>query len=517
MIYIPKWKVTLIIVVTILSFIYCIPNLLSEAQREKLEATLPSWMPTHAVSLGLDLKGGSHLLLQVDVDDVVRQRSDDLVQTARKDLRSENISYQKLNTLPQGGVTLTLPTASDVEAARKLLAKNNPDLVFEVKDGSVLEGAYSEQSLKELKSQTVSQSIEIVSRRVNETGTKEPFIARQGEDRILIQLPGVDNPERIKQLLGKTAKLTFHLVDLDMTPGADTRMLPSRENPADKIAIKRRPLLTGDMLVNAQPSFQDTGPVVSFRLNAEGSRKFCDVTTQNVNKPFAIVLDDQVISAPRINEAICGGQAVISGNFTVEEVNDVSLLLRAGALPTTLTVVEERSVGPSLGSDSIRSGGIASLIGFALVVGFMLLNYNLFGAFASAALIINLTLTIALMSMLQATLTLPGIAGLVLAMGMAVDANVLIFERMKEEVNTGKSLVSALDSGFNRAMASITDSNLTTLIAGVILYAIGTGPIKGFAVTLSIGIITSMFTAVMLTKLLLVTWMNVTKPKKLPI
>ncbi len=513
MIYIPRWKIVLVLVVTALSFIYSVPNFLGEAQRHKLQASLPSWMPTKAISLGLDLRGGSHLLLQVDVNDVVRQRADDMLQQSRKDLRAAKISYQKIATLPDG-ITATFTSDEDRAAGRQLLAKNNPDLIF-TEQGDVVEGRYSEQSLKQLKSQVVSQSIEIVGRRVNETGTNEPFIARQGEDRILIQLPGVDNPERIKQLLGKTAKLTFHLVDMDS--GADSRMLPLRETPGEKISIKRRPILTGDMLVDARASFQDTGPVVSFRLNADGTRRFCEVTTQNVNAPFAIVLDDQVISAPRINEAICGGQAVISGNFTVQEVNDVSLLLRAGALPTALTVVEERSVGPSLGSDSIRSGGLASLIGFVLVVGYMVLTYNLFGVFASMAMIVNMAITIALMSMLQATLTLPGIAGLVLAMGMAVDANVLIFERMKEEVRNGKSIVASIDSGFDRAMASITDSNLTTLIAGIILYAIGTGPIKGFAVTLSIGIIASMFTAVLLTKVLLVFWFNKTKPKKLPV
>lgn len=515
MIYISKWKIALVIIVSILSFIYTAPNFFSEAQRERIAATMPSIIPTRAISLGLDLKGGSHLLLQADIDDVIRQRSEDIVQQVRKDLREEKIGYQKIAALPDG-ISLSFTSESDLSEARTLIAKANPELIFTA-EGNHLSGSYSEQSLKDLKKQIIAQSIEIVSRRVNETGTKEPFIARQGEDRILIQLPGVDNPERIKQLLGKTAKLTFHLVDLDGIAGADSRELPMRDDMKQRMAIKRRPILTGDMLVNAQPSFQDTGPVVSFTLNADGARRFCDVTSKNVNQPFAIVLDEQIISAPRINEKICGGQAVISGNFTVQEVNDVSILLRAGALPTALTVVEERSVGPSLGTDSIKSGGVASIIGFILVVGFMIVSYGLFGAFASAALVINTTISIALMSMLQATLTLPGIAGMVLAMGMAVDANVLIFERMKEEIKNGKSLVSAIDSGFQKAMASITDSNLTTLIAGIVLYAIGTGPIKGFAVTLSIGIIASMFTAVLLTRVLLVAWFNKTKPKKLPI
>ena len=294
-------------------------------------------------------------------------------------------------------------------------------------------------------------------------------------------------------------------------------MVPMRDEAGRSIPVNRRPLMTGDMLVNAQPSFQDGAPVVSFKLNAAGARRFCSVTTDNVGKPFAVVLDNEVITAPRINEPICGGTAIISGSFTVQESADTAVLLRAGALPTSMTVIEERSVGPSLGSDSIDAGTTASIAAFTLIVAFIIMNYSLFGVFASIALFVNMAMIIALLSMIQATLTLPGIAGIVLTMGLAVDANVLIFERIREEIRGGRSIIAAMDIGYEKAMASITDSNLTSLIAGIILYAVGTGPIKGFAVTMAIGIVTSMFAAIMLTRVMLIIWLKVKKPKTLPI
>jgi protein-export membrane protein SecD len=289
------------------------------------------------------------------------------------------------------------------------------------------------------------------------------------------------------------------------------------ENRAQTLSIKRRAIMTGDMLVNAQPAFQNGMPIVSFRLNSVGAQRFCDVTRENVDKPFAVVLDNEVITAPRINEPICGGGAQISGRFTVQEAADLALLLRAGALPTTLTVVEERSVGPTLGSDSIKAGTIASVVAFALIMALMLLCYGLFGMFASIALFINMTMTLAVMTMIGATLTLPGIAGMVLTIGTAVDANVLIFERIKEEIRAGRSVIAAIDAGYQRAMTSIIDSNLTSLIAGLILFTVGTGPIKGFAVTMSIGILTSLFSPIMLTRVMMVVWLKRTKAKTLPI
>jgi preprotein translocase subunit SecD len=515
MIHIPTWKIVLTVLVSVLSLLYAAPNLMGTEFQTWARQSLPSWMPGQTVNLGLDLRGGSHLLLQADMDGVIRQKTEDLVNALRPELREKKIGYQGIGTIPNG-IKVTVTSEGDADEAKRIIRRLDEGVVVEDKGAGNIEATFDDAALKTIRDQTLAQSIEIVSRRVNESGTKEPIIQRQGEDRILLQMPGVENPERIKQLLGKTAKLTFHLVSLE-GEGSDARRVPMHEDPAEQIAIKRRPLLTGDMLTNAQPTFQDGAPIVSFRLNGIGARRFCDVTTQNVGKPFAVVLDNEIITAPRINEPICGGSAVISGSFTVQESADLALLLRAGALPTTLKIVEERSVGPTLGSDSIEAGTTASLIAFALVVGFMVLSYGLFGIYASIALFVNMAMIVALLSLLQATLTLPGIAGIVLTMGMAVDANVLIFERMREEIRSGRSLLSAIDTGYEKAMASIIDSNLTTLISGIILYAVGTGPIKGFAVTMSIGIVTSLFSAIMLTRLMLITWLKIKKPKTLPI
>lgn len=515
MIHIERWKIILIILVSILSILYTIPSFVSVDTQNWLEKNLPAWAPSRAVNLGLDLKGGSHLLLEADIDSVIKQKTEDVVTTLRSDLRKDGIEFDALSTV-SNGIKLTIKPQADASKAKSVIRKTDSDLIVS-QDGFVITGTYDDRALKQIRSQTMSQSIEIIERRVNETGTREPIIQRQGDNRILVQLPGVENPERIKELLGRTAKLTFHLVNVDGST-TDTKELPLRENPAQRIPIKRRVIMSGDMLVSAQPSFGQQGmPEVVFKLNAIGARRFCEVTTNNVNKPFAVVLDGEIITAPNINSSICGGTATISGSFTVQETSDLSLLLRAGALPTTLTVVEERSVGPTLGSDSVNAGAIASAIAFGLVVALMVVCYNLFGVFASIALVINLCLTFAVMTLIGATLTLPGIAGLVLTIGQAVDANVLIFERMKEEVRAGRSVMSAIDTGYQKAMSSIIDSNLTALISGAILYAVGTGPIKGFAVTLTIGILTSLFSAIMLTRMMLLVWLKRTKAKTIPI
>ncbi|OIN87446.1 MAG: protein-export membrane protein SecD [Alphaproteobacteria bacterium CG1_02_46_17] len=514
MMFIPLWKRVLVVVAVILSFAYCLPNFVSQDTRDAWEKNLPSWMPSKSVSLGLDLQGGSHLLLQADIDSVIKKHLDDAESFARGKIKSENISYKDISA-DNESVSVELKSEDDVSAMRKIFREADELLIIEA-EGMVVSASYDEKGLKTITDQTLSQSIEVVSRRVNGTGTKEPIIQRQGDDRILVQLPGMNDPGRVKELLNKTAQLSFHLVSMT-GEGLNVRTLPMREGQGQTLPINRRPLLTGEMLTNAQPTFQDGAPIVSFRLNSAGAKKFCDVTRDNVDKPFAVVLDGEIITAPRINEAICGGSAVITGRFTIQEANDLALLLRAGALPTSLSIVEERSVGPSLGSDSVEAGKIATMVAFLLIVAFMVFSYSLFGVFASVALFINMVLIIALLSMLQATLTLPGIAGIVLTMGMAVDANVLIFERIREEIRSGRSIISAMDTGYEKAMASIIDSNLTTLIAGVILYAVGTGPIKGFAVTMSIGIATSLFSAIMLTRLMLVVWLRTKKPKALPI
>ena len=362
-------------------------------------------------------------------------------------------------------------------------------------------------------------------RRVDETGTREPIIQRQGSDRIVLQLPGVDDPQHIKDLLGKLAKMSFHLVDEDsMTTGkggAGSMKLPMSEHPGQSIYVKRQAVIDGDTLVDAQPQIDRlSGAAVSFRLNNLGGKQFCDVSRANVGKAFAIVLEldegkPSVISAPVIREPICGGNGQISGGFDVKQATDLALLLRSGALPAALTVVEERSVGPSLGSDSVASGKIASGVAFIAVALLMMASYGLFGFFAVIALGFNLVLIFALLSMLQATLTLPGIAAIILTMGIGVDANVLVYERIREEIRHGRSVLSSVDTGYRQALRTIFDSNLTTLIVAIILFSFGSGPVKGFAVAMSIGIITSLFASIMVTRLIVITWLRKTKPATL--
>jgi len=521
MLHIAKWKIYLIVMVCLFGLFYSSPNVMSEQTRTWIGEHMPGWVPKKTVNLGLDLQGGSHLLLQVEVDEVIRERSEGLVQSLRPELRENRIGYTRIAALPNG-LRLTLRDGTDIDLVRKLVRslEQNIDIVIS-DDNRIVEAKYNEMGLKAITDQTIDQSIEIVRRRVDETGTREPAIQRQGDSRIIVQLPGLDDPSRIKDILGKTAKLTFHLVDVDAASSGKSRSssleLPLLEQPGQTLPIQRRAMLTGDMLIGAQPSFQQGMPVVSFRLNGIGAKRFCDVTKKNVNKPFAIVLDGEIVSAPNINGAICGGSAVITGSFSVQETNDLSILLRAGALPAPLKILEERTVGPSLGADSVAAGKIASLFGLVFILIFMIAAYGLFGIFANIALFVNVTLIFALLSSLQATLTLPGIAGIVLTIGMAVDANVLIFERMREEFKQGRSVLSSIESGYKEAMSTIVDANMTTLIAAMILFSFGTGPIKGFSVTLGIGIMTSFFTAIMVTRLLVVLWARKTKPDTLPI
>jgi protein-export membrane protein SecD len=379
--------------------------------------------------------------------------------------------------------------------------------------------------------QAVDQSIEIIRRRIDDTGTKEPTIQREGQARILVQLPGVDNPEHVKALLGRTAKLTFQLVDTTVTV-EDARR--GRMPPGDEILaaeegrgnrggpnaylVKKRIMVGGDTLTKAQATqTQNNDWAISFEFDAAGARRFGDATRENVGKPFAIVLDNKVISAPVIREPITGGRGEITGSFTVQSASDLALLLRAGALPAPITILEERTVGAELGADSIHAGAVASIVGVVLVIVFMFLFYGLFGLFADIALLFNLCLMLGALSLLGATLTLPGIAGIALTMGMAVDANVLIYERIREEVRGGRSMLSSLEAGFTRAFGTILDSHVTTLVAGLLLFMLGSGPIKGFAVTLSIGVLTSLFSAILVTRLQIVTWVRRWKPREIPL
>ena len=523
MIYFAKWKVILILGICLLGVVFAAPNFLSAQQA----AALPSWMPSKQVSLGLDLQGGSHLLLEVAVDSVLAERLEAVVDTMRTALRKARINYGELGVDGMAaGVKIKDP--AQTEQARQLMRNLDSDFSVEVTDISRITLRLTEKSIRDRRTAAIEQSIEIVRRRIDETGVREPTIQRQGEDRILVQLPGLDDPERVKRLLGKTAKLSFHLVDERPVPSLGGRVPPgSMLMPsADEAGVDGRPrmyllhkkvMLSGDTLIDSQPTFQDNQPVVNFRFDTVGGKRFGKVTTENVNKLFAIVLDGKVISAPVIREPILGGSGVISGQFTVQGAQDLALLLRAGALPAPLQILEERSVGPGLGADSIAAGKIASIIGMALVIGFMVIVYGRFGLMADVALLANIILIGAALSLLQATLTLPGIAGIVLTIGMAVDANVLVFERIREEVRAGRTPISSIDAGYSRAIMTIIDANVTTLIAAVLLYQFGSGPVRGFAVTLAIGILTSLFTAIMLTRLMVVAWLRKTRPDKLPI
>ena len=521
MVYFAKWKIVLVGIVCFLGVAFAAPNFIPQNPAD----ALPGWLPRQQVSLGLDLQGGSHLLLEVEIQAVVREYIESLVDSMRLELRKARIRYQGLGVEGEAAV-VTIKDPDKVEEARGLLRALDPSTRFE-SDGNKISIALTDKALADRKNAAIQQSIEIVRRRVDETGTREPTIQRQGADRILVQLPGVDDPERIKRLLGKTAKMSFHLVDQKnsveaamagrIPPGS--WLLPSDEGDGRMYLIRKRVMVSGDTLIDSQPSFDSrtNEPVVTFRFDSAGAKRFGAATAKNVGKLFAIVLDRKVISAPVIREPILGGSGQISGSFSIQGPQDLALLLRAGALPAPLTILEERSVGPGLGADSIAAGKIASIIGMIAVVVFMASAYGLFGFLADAALIINMLLILGALSFLQATLTLPGIAGIVLTIGMAVDANVLVFERIREEVRAGRTPISAIDAGYSRAFTTIIDANLTTLIAALLLYAFGSGPVRGFAVTLSIGIVTSMFTAIMLTRLFVVTWLRRTKPDTLPL
>lgn len=519
MVYFAKWKIALVIAVCLLGVAFAAPNMFDR----QTTAELPGWLPNQQISLGLDLQGGSHLLLEVEAQTVINERLESIVDSVRTSLRSERIRYTGLG-IKNDAVSVNITKNEQIEQAYDLLRKldTGADTVTE---GHKISISLTEQAVIDAKRSAVEQSIEIVRRRIDETGTKEPNIQRQGDERILIQLPGIDNPEDVKRLLGKTAKMTFHLVNHNVSaedlvsgripPG--TIALPDAQNEQRLIAVRRKVEVSGDMLIDSQPTFQDGQPVVSFTFNALGGKKFGTVTTNNVNRSLAIVLDGKVISAPNINGPILGGSGIITGRFSVAEANDLSLLLRAGALPAPLVILEERSVGPGLGADSVAAGKIASIIGLLGVIVFMVLSYGRFGVYADIALMFNIVLIAAALSVLQATLTLPGIAGIVLTIGMAVDANVLIFERIREELRNGLGPIAAVDSGYKRAIKTIVDANITTLIAAVLLYEFGSGPVRGFAVTLAIGILTSLFTAVMVTRLLVVMWLRRTKPKTMNI
>ena len=521
----PIWKKTLVGLICALGVIYALPNFLPAS----VFSNFSSFMPGKQMNLGLDLQGGAHLLFKVEVEKAINDRLEGIVVEVRRNLRKAKVKYTGLGVNNQA-ITFKITNLDDMEKARLAVRDIDRRFQIETNDDGRHNVTLSEADWNAEIDQAVSQSIEVIRRRIDEDGTKEPLIQRQGRDRILVQVPGAEDTEEVKEKIGKTAKMTFHLVDdehslQDAIGGrvpAGSVLMPSIEKRADgtperMYLVKKLVYVGGENLVDSQPSFQDNQPVVSFRFDAKGGNNFGKVTSKNVGRALAIVLDDHVISAPRINGPIMGGSGIITGSFSVKESNDLALLLRAGALPAPLIILEERSVGPGLGQDSIDAGKLASIVGLILVVGFMVLSYGRFGLMANIALIFNIALIIAILSALQATLTLPGIAGIVLTIGMAVDANVLIFERIREEQANGMTPIASIESGYARALTTIIDSNLTTLIAAMLLFAFGSGPIKGFAVTLSIGILTSMFTAIMVTRFIISIWFKRTRPKTLKI
>lgn len=511
------WKIWMVLATILACVIVSLPNLFSS---ERLQS-MPSWFPKNQVNLGLDLQGGSHLLLEVDLAALEAEHLETLLDSIRVALRRAQIGYTNL-AAKGGAVSVEIRDPAQAENARGLMeqAANGLDITV---NGPVITAKYNQATLDQLRNHAVDQSVEIVRRRIDEFGTKEPIIQRQGSDRILVQVPGDKDPDRLKKALGTVAKLTFRFVEENVSPQdvqagrlpPGTEILPGERSGSE--VVQKRVMVSGENLVDAQATFQNNQPVVSFRFDSVGARRFGDATRENVGRRFAIVLDNKVISAPVIREPILGGSGIISGSFTVESAQDLALLLRAGALPAPLNILEQRTVGPGLGADSIRAGKIACALGAVLVMGFMIAAYGLFGLFADLALVVNILIIIAAMSVLQATLTLPGIAGIVLTMGVAVDANVLIYERIREEARASRGPVTAIDAGFRRAFATIVDTHLTTVIAAVLLFQFGTGPVRGFAVTLTIGIISSLFTAFMLTRLMVVTWLKRRRPSAVPV
>ena len=459
------------------------------------------------VNLGLDLQGGSYLLLEINSDSLVEEKIQSKVIPIKKLLRENNLNYKDFKITKKNIVF----EINDIDKFELFFfsRKENPvnpyidiyrsfELDYKKINDNYIQVEFSKYGLLTINNSALKQSIEIVRRRIDDVGTKEPTILQRGDKRILVELPGLKDPERIKKLLGKTAQLNFRLVSDNSEFGFDELISDNGE----PLKISKRIVMSGENLIDAQPSIQNqqNEPTVSFTLDRLGAQKFGRATTDNVGKRLAIILDGKIVSAPNINEAITSGKGIISGDFTFQEATDLALLLRSGALPTPLNVVEERTVGPDLGEDSIKSGVISLVVGFFLVILFMLYKYKIFGLVANIALISNLLMLIGILTILEATLTLPGIAGIILTVGMAVDANVLIFERIKEELKTEKSIIHAFDSGYSKAKITVLDANITTLIAAAILFAFGSGPVKGFAITLGIGIITTLFTAYFLAR-----------------
>ncbi|WP_343079387.1 protein translocase subunit SecD [Ostreiculturibacter nitratireducens] len=501
-------------------------------EQEAARAAWPDWLPSNLVNLGLDLRGGAHLLAEVHVEDVYEDRMNGMWTEVRDRIRDATGTARRIQSPPDElRVRIGDPAkmAEAIEAVRDLASPvvtmtgvGQSDIEV-TGEGDTVTVRLSEAERAATDDRTMDQSLEIIRRRVDEVGTREPTIQRQGGDRILIQVPGIGSAAELKALIGTTAKLTFHPVvsrttDAQAAPGLGNILLPSADVEGEYYVLEQAPVVTGEELVDAKPDFDQNGrPAVGFRFNPTGARKFGDYTAENIGQLFAIVLDDEVISAPQIQSHIPGGSGIITGRFTVEESTNLAVLLRAGALPAEMTFLEERTIGPELGQDSIDAGRIASFVGLAAVVFFMVASYGLFGVLASVALGLNIAMIFGILSSIGGTLTLPGIAGIVLTIGMAVDANVLVFERIREEMKTARGPARAIELGYQKAMSAIVDANITTFITAAILFFVGSGPVRGFAVTLSVGIVTSVFTAIFVTRLMVVTWFEHKRPKTITV
>ncbi|MFT4089692.1 MAG: protein translocase subunit SecD [Asticcacaulis sp.] len=527
-----RWKIIMVALVTLVGIYLSLPNFLPQNVRDNLKG----FVAPNTLNLGLDLQGGSELLLEVDTDALAREKTQNLTEDVRARLRDNRIAFSG-PSISGDTVSVRITDATQVDAAQKALANLSMPLPQNqsVRDVTIAKGpdqtirlTFTREGRNAEASAAVDASILVVRKRIDNLGTKEPTIMRQGTNRIVVQAPGESDPEQLKRVIGTTAKLTFQMVDVTVTPAdiearripPGTELLPSMDpNLSSVVAVKKRIIVSGDDLTNASVSTDEfQKPAISFSFNSQGARKFGDATAANIGKPFAIILDGQVVSAPNIRSAITGGQGQITGNFTYQEASELVNVLKAGALPAPLNVEQQRTVGAELGADSVAKGQISTVVAFLSVLVFMVLAYGfLFGGISIVAIFVNLILLIAAMSLTQATLTLPGIAGLILTLAMAVDANVLIYERIRDEIRSGRNVIGSLDAGFSRAMETIIDANLTTLGAAIIMFFFGAGPVRGFAWTLSIGVLTSVFTAVFITQVLLAWWYRTKRPKTVPV